>query len=145
MNPTRLKFFVAGAVILVAMLALFGASLNQKGASYYIPVSEFVGTGASSVGDFRINGKVRSGTVVQPAGGTELNFVMVDSATSGAPVGPGELRVSYRGVVPDTFTDTADVVVEGVMGADGVFQATTLLAKCPSKYDTAGGAPAATS
>jgi cytochrome c-type biogenesis protein CcmE len=145
MNPTRLKFFVAGAIILAAMVALFAASLNQKGAAYYIPVSEFVRAGAGTNGDFRINGRVREGTVVHPAGGTELTFSMADSDTGGATVHPGELRVRYKGLVPDTFTDTSDVVVEGTLGSDGVFEATTLLAKCPSKYETAASAPGSTS
>ncbi len=41
-----------------------------------------------------------------------------------------------------TFTDGVDVVVEGRMGQDGTFRATTLLAKCASRYENApGGAP----
>ena len=45
--------------------------------------------------------------------------------------------VSYRGIAPDTFTDGVDVVVEGRMGQDGTFHATTLLAKCASRYENA--------
>jgi cytochrome c-type biogenesis protein CcmE len=62
--------------------------------------------------------------------------------------------VVYRGIAPDTFTDSVDVVVEGRLGRDGTFQATTLLAKCASRYESAppgspgyergGGGPAAT-
>jgi len=43
----------------------------------------------------------------------------------------------YRGLAPDTFTDSVDVVVEGRMGRDGTFRATTLLAKCASRYESA--------
>ncbi len=144
MNPTRLKFLIAGAVIVAAMLLLFRTSLDQAGASYYIPVSEFVRNGPSGGSNFRINGRVLPGSVVQPAGGAELRFTMKDSPTGGAAVGPGSLPVLYHGLVPDTFTDKADVVVEGVLGPNGVFHADVLLAKCPSKYDsTEGGAPAA--
>ena len=45
--------------------------------------------------------------------------------------------VVYRGIAPDTFTDGVDVVVEGRMQSDGTFQATTLLAKCASRYENA--------
>jgi cytochrome c-type biogenesis protein CcmE len=45
--------------------------------------------------------------------------------------------VVYRGIAPDTFTDSVDVVVEGRMGRDGTFRATTLLAKCASRYENA--------
>jgi cytochrome c-type biogenesis protein CcmE len=47
--------------------------------------------------------------------------------------------VIYRGIAPDTFTDGVDVVVEGRMGEDGTFHATTLLAKCASRYENAPG------
>ena len=43
--------------------------------------------------------------------------------------------VTYRGLAPDTFTDEADVVVEGRLARDGTFHATTLLAKCGSRYE----------
>jgi cytochrome c-type biogenesis protein CcmE len=47
--------------------------------------------------------------------------------------------VTYRGLVPDTFTDANDieVIVEGRLGRDGVFQATEVLAKCGSRYEAA--------
>ena len=46
-------------------------------------------------------------------------------------------NVVYRGITPDTFTDGVDVVVEGRLGHDGTFRATTLLAKCASRYENA--------
>ena len=46
-------------------------------------------------------------------------------------------NVVYRGIAPDTFTDGVDVVVEGRLGRDGTFRATTLLAKCASRYENA--------
>ena len=55
------------------------------------------------------------------------------SVTDGAEVIP----VTYRGVIPDTFTDSVDVVVEGRYNKDGTFVATTLLAKCASRYENA--------
>ena len=38
---------------------------------------------------------------------------------------------------PDTFTDSVDVVVEGRYNKNGQFVATTLLAKCASRYENA--------
>jgi cytochrome c-type biogenesis protein CcmE len=45
--------------------------------------------------------------------------------------------VTYRGLVPDTFTDASDieVIVEGRLGRDGVIRATDVLAKCGSRYE----------
>jgi cytochrome c-type biogenesis protein CcmE len=49
--------------------------------------------------------------------------------------------VEYRDVLPDTFTDApdmvVDVVLEGRFGDDGVFQATSVLTKCGSRYEAA--------
>ncbi len=45
--------------------------------------------------------------------------------------------VEFRDALPDTFTDESEVVLEGRLGADGVFQATTLLTKCGSRYEAA--------
>ena len=68
-------------------------------------------------------------------GGRVTRFVMRDS--TGAHTYP----VVYRGITPDTFTDEVDVVVEGRLGQDGTFQATTLLAKCASRYENAPERP----
>ena len=46
------------------------------------------------------------------------------------------IRVTYSGIVPDTFKDAAEVVVEGKYDLEsGLFTAHVLLAKCPSKYE----------
>ena len=45
------------------------------------------------------------------------------------------LTVRYDKEVPDTFVEDAEVVVKGALTPEGVFQADTLLAKCPSKYE----------
>ena len=49
--------------------------------------------------------------------------------------GTDTMSVRYGKELPDTFVDEAEVVVEGEIGADKVFEAHTLLAKCPSKYE----------
>jgi cytochrome c-type biogenesis protein CcmE len=49
--------------------------------------------------------------------------------------------VAYRGIAPVSFTDGVDVIVEGRLGADGTFRATTLLAKCASRYENAPASP----
>jgi len=43
----------------------------------------------------------------------------------------------YRDALPDTFTDEVEVVMEGRLNAEGVFEATTLLTKCGSRYEAA--------
>jgi cytochrome c-type biogenesis protein CcmE len=49
------------------------------------------------------------------------------------------MPVYYKGgPVPDIFGEEVQVVVEGKVGPDGTFQASTLLAKCPSKFESEG-------
>jgi cytochrome c-type biogenesis protein CcmE len=51
-------------------------------------------------------------------------------------VGPKTVQVIYRGLAPDTFKDTSDVVVRGKLDQKKmVFYADHLLAKCASKYE----------
>ena len=45
--------------------------------------------------------------------------------------------VEYRDALPDTFTEASEVVLEGRLDDAGVFQATTLLTKCGSRYEAA--------
>ncbi len=47
------------------------------------------------------------------------------------------VRVDYHGAVPDMFKPGHEVVVEGELDENGVFQADVLLTKCASKYDPA--------
>ena len=43
---------------------------------------------------------------------------------------------TYKGVVPDTFKDDAEVVMKGTLSPDGFTVAPNgIMAKCPSKYE----------
>jgi cytochrome c-type biogenesis protein CcmE len=47
-----------------------------------------------------------------------------------------EVTATYKGVVPDTFKDEAEVVLKGTLSADGFAVAPNgVMAKCPSKYE----------
>ena len=46
----------------------------------------------------------------------------------------GSLPVLYKGVRPDMLGDGVQAVVEGKYTASGIFEATSVLLKCPSKY-----------
>ncbi|MBI2187508.1 MAG: cytochrome c maturation protein CcmE [Acidobacteria bacterium] len=53
------------------------------------------------------------------------------------------LRATYTGIVPDTFQNESEVVLQGTLAPDG-FHATGMTAKCPSKYEPQVGAAAGT-
>ncbi|HVE77963.1 MAG TPA: cytochrome c maturation protein CcmE [Gemmatimonadaceae bacterium] len=135
----RSKFVVGGAMVVGLSGYLMASSIQTTG-TYYLTPSElaakvradpsFYGTG------MKMGARVVPGTIRRDPGGRHYDFQVTDGAQSYA--------VSYRGIAPDTFTDGVDVVVEGRLSRDGTFQATTLLAKCASRYESApGGYPGA--
>ena len=44
------------------------------------------------------------------------------------------MRATYTGITPDTFLNDSEVVLQGTLGPNG-FHATSMTAKCPSKYE----------
>lgn len=121
------KFLVGGAIIVIA-IAYLGFMGFRGSATYYYTVSELAALG-SSVHDesVRVNGLVAPGSVEQENAGLTLRFTVVEGGES--------LPVVYQGAVPDTFKDEAEVVVEGYLDSSGIFQADSILTKCPSKYE----------
>ena len=50
------------------------------------------------------------------------------------------VNASYTGVVPDTFKSDSEVVLKGVLSAEGFkTQPNGVMAKCPSKYEAKPG------
>ena len=135
----RNKFLLGGALILGTAGYLMADSTTET-AQYFLTPTELQAKVADDP-SFRDNGvkigaKVVSGTIKRDPGGRSLTFVMEDMANPGV-----RYPVAYRGIAPDTFTDGVEVVVEGRLGPDGTFRATTLLAKCASRYENVPGKP----
>ncbi len=128
----RNKFLLGGVLVLGTASYLMASSIEDT-ATYYLTPAElavkvsanprFVNTGV------KVGARVVSGTIKRESSGRALTFDMTD--------GQKTYAVQYRGIAPDTFTDGVDVVVEGRLDANGTFQATTLLAKCASRYENA--------
>lgn len=129
----RLKFIIAGGVLALAFAYLLLTTLRST-TVYYLTVAELRGLGAQATSQpVRVAGAVAPGTVVRNNGGLELRFTMQD--------GSGTLPVVYHGpIVPDIFGEYVEVVVEGKLGSDGSFIASTLLAKCPSRFEAGSSA-----
>ncbi len=125
-----MKFLLLGCGVILSMGFLLIVGVNRPGGfSYYLTVSEFMRQPDRRDDGFRINGKVAAGSIERLATGEDVRFRMTD--------GGALLPVVYHGIIPDTFVDGADVVVEGRLTDGGEFEAHTLLAKCPSKYESA--------
>lgn len=128
----RKKFLIGGVIIFLAVSYLVYAGFMGS-ATYYYTISEFVEQPAATNGEnVRVNGLVIPGSVKQEAAGSILRFTIADIEQD------QNLPVVYRGVTPDTFKAGGDVVVEGHLNSDGIFEAHTLMPKCASKYVSAG-------
>ena len=123
-----LSFIIAAIVILGAVIYLVFAN-TQASAVYYMTVSELKHCTTCTVQSVRVAGIVRAGSVVRNDAQEQIAFTIVD--------GKQMLPVSYSGVVPDIFRPGIQVVVEGHYSGQGPFKAQTLLAKCPSKFQSA--------
>ena len=113
---------IAGAVVFI-LLTSFRSSLQ-----YYLTVSELKVAEEVYVGKtLKVAGKA-SGVVRENEGIGSRYLFFVNQG--------GEiLSVSFRGLVPDTFTEGSEVVVTGQLGANGSLEATEKLAKRASKYE----------
>ncbi len=129
---TRTKFLLGGALVLGSAGYLMASSIKDT-AVYYLTPNELSAKTVSDPTFFdtgvKVGAKVVPGSIKRDPGGRETAFAMTDGAKT--------YNVIYRGITPDTFTDGVDVVVEGRLGRDGTFRATTLLAKCASRYENA--------
>lgn len=131
MHP-RTKFLLGGAIVLGAAGVLMAGAIKDTGIYFLMPSEleakvaadpTLVGTGV------KVGARVVPGSVVRDSSGRQVSFQMTD--------GQSTYPVVYRGIIPDTFSDSVEVVVEGRLDAAGTFQATTLLAKCASRYEVA--------
>lgn len=131
MGNKRLKFLVGGLVVLAAIASLATYAIQQN-AVYYYTVDEVVQNGAAS--NVRVSGSLVNGTVEEAGLGEPLKFQIVDEGSQD-PV----LFVTYTGSVPDNFRDDpgVEVVLTGDYLGESEFDATEMLAKCPSKYEAA--------
>ena len=128
----RLQLVVVALVLLSAVGYLVYSGLQTN--VYYQTVGELRGGGAAVAGrPVRVSGLVDEGSIVRQEGGSILRFSMSDDS--------GSIPVVYKGAVPDIFQPGIEVVVEGKYAPGGEFTADTLLAKCPSKFDTAQAEP----
>lgn len=131
MRP-RTKFLFGAVLVLGTAGWLMASSISETGMYYLTPTELQTKLAADSsfhdVG-IKMGARVVNGSIKREAGGRHYAFTVTDGAR--------EIPVVYRGIAPDTFTDGVDVVVEGRMGRDGTFHATTLLAKCASRYENA--------
>jgi cytochrome c-type biogenesis protein CcmE len=145
----RHQKLIIGVVLIGLAIGYLIATSIQNTAVYYHTIPEIRARQLGPNEVVRVNGWVRPGTIEKFPDGSGARFLMYDAAD------PSQtMVVTYRGLLPDTFVDGSEVVVEGKLNSSGgtarapmtlasgatsdlQFEATTLLAKCPSKFEAA--------
>ena len=136
-RPNRLKFFIAGGLILVAVIFLITQALSTEG-QFFITVQEYHENPAKYADrDFRISAWVDGDTIqfTQVDDQTSrLEFDIVDNLAN--PTSSLHI-VAMNQEKPDLLQHEAQAIVVGSIGADGAMYANDdgLLLKCPTRYE----------
>jgi cytochrome c-type biogenesis protein CcmE len=133
------------AVVLASAFGFMMWTTLRDGAEYFKNVDEVAAQRPSLEGkQLQVHGYVIPGSRMFKPNSLEIRFKIQNN-----PIRSGEpgqaMSISYNGIVPDTFKDEAEVVLKGKLTPDGGFntEPNGVIAKCPSKYEAAGRAPAA--
>ena len=123
------KFGALIAVVLgtLAWLAVGGISETK---TYYKTVAELKQLGDQAQEKrLRVGGDIAAKSIVREGANVFFTLAQQDM----------QLKVVYNGIdpLPDTFRDGAQALADGKLGADGIFHATKIQAKCASKYEAA--------
>lgn len=119
----RLRFIVGGAII-VAVIGWLVLSNVLGSTTPYLEVTEVKAAGPSE----RLVRAVGVARAIEwDPQATLLRFEISDDEEL--------LAVEYKGVRPDLLVEGTRTVVEGRYTASGIFRATKVLLKCPSKYE----------
>lgn len=145
-SPNTVRIGIAAAIIVgtIGWLAYTG---EKKSESYFVKVPELLSMGDQAyTRNLRVDGFVVPGSIEH--NGPHADFMINEFESHMPNAASGRtIKVSYKGSEPppDTFKDDSEAVATGTYGRDGVFHATTLQAKCASKYAPAqpGGQPSA--
>jgi cytochrome c-type biogenesis protein CcmE len=129
-NP-RIKLGIV-FVLVAAGLIYFASTAFDSATVRFNKVEDVVSANATPA-DRQVGliGKLVQDSYVRSADGVTANFSLVDEG------GAAELRVKYTGEIGQVFfNDHSEIILEGRLGEDRVFEADKLTVRCPSKYLT---------
>ena len=132
----RTRFFIIAAVVVLSLAFMIWAAFGEN-TRYFLTVSEFnekqVLQGIEDGQMVRVSGKLVEGTFDRPERSTTSHFQITDK--EGDASGLSILPAKYEGVLPDLFFNPhSEIILEGSYSEEGVFHASEILVKCPSKY-----------
>jgi len=98
----------------------------QSNLVFFFSPSEVAEGKAPTERAFRVGGLVEVGSIQRVGESLTTHFVVTDTAKT--------IPVVYTGILPDLFKEGKGVVAEGKLGSDGLFTASTVLAKHDENY-----------
>lgn len=120
----RLSVILGGLAFLGLAAGLTLFAIGQKASYFYMP-GDLQAAAVAPGQRIRLGGLVEKGTIQRGTGAT-VSFAVTDKEKS--------VKVSYTGILPDLFREEQGVITEGSFGADGTFQADSVLAKHDETY-----------
>ena len=121
------RWVLTGLGVLIAAFAWLLLGGLEKNVVFFLTPKELLAKGTEGVGvAVRLGGQVKPGSVKWDANTLDLRFTVTDGAR--------EMEVRSTGAPPQMFRDGMGVIVEGRVGAGGVFQATNLMVKHSNEY-----------
>jgi len=128
MHPVRgQRLGVVLIVVIFSSLAIGLVMYAMRGnINLFYPPSEVVAGIAPQGKAIRVGGMVEDKSVQRSADSLQVRFVITDFQAS--------VEVIYDGILPDLFGEGQGVVVLGLLGSDGRFTATEVLAKHDENY-----------
>ncbi|CUX82537.1 MAG: cytochrome c-type biogenesis protein CcmE [Roseibaca calidilacus] len=119
----RIQIIAVAAVALTLSTALIGYAMRD-GINFFRSPSQVVEAPPPATEVFRIGGLVEPGSIVRGQSDT-VRFRVTD--------GPASVEVTYRGILPDLFSENEGMVGTGRF-VNGVFEASEILAKHDETY-----------
>ncbi|MFC1928578.1 cytochrome c maturation protein CcmE [Chloroflexota bacterium] len=122
------RYLIGGLILIIVVGYLFYLSFGSS-VSYYVTVSEFFDRVVElNDTNVRVAGMIADSPIDWNAEDLELRF----SVTEGGET----MTVIYQGAKPSGFKAGSNILVEGEYHSDGIFRASQLIMKCPSKYES---------
>jgi len=121
----RLAWIMAGLATLAIAAALVLNAFRSNLVFFFTP-TQIAAQEAPHGRAFRIGGLVEAGSLRREPSSLTVRFRITDTAQT--------VAVAYTGLLPDLFKEGKGVVAQGILGSDGVFRATEVLAKHDENY-----------
>lgn len=128
MHPIRKQRLQIVLLIVVAstVAAVLIAYMLGQNANYFYTPSQ-IATGEAPDGvSIRAGGMVVEGSVTRSADSLDTSFAVTDGAHN--------VRITYRGILPDLFAEGEAAVATGILDENRVLQAAQVLAKHDENY-----------